>query len=131
MWRQTTLTSEGPAGGPLAAGSSSLRAPMAEIEPLTALRYNLEKTGGLQDVVAPPYDVIDAEQRAALADRSPYNVVRIDLPQGDNPYQSAAEQFAQWQQSGAVVRDEQPALWALAQEFTGPDGRRRTRRGFL
>ncbi len=53
---------------------------MAEIEPLRALHYNLERTGGLQDVVAPPYDVIDAEQRAELEARSPYNVVRVDLP---------------------------------------------------
>jgi uncharacterized protein (DUF1015 family) len=104
---------------------------MAEIEPLTALHYNLEKTGGLQDVVAPPYDVIDAEQRAALADRSPYNVVRIDLPQGEDPYGGAAEQLASWERDQVVVRDERPALWALAQDFVGPDGRRRTRRGFL
>jgi uncharacterized protein (DUF1015 family) len=106
---------------------------MAEIEPLTALHYNLEKTGGLQDVVAPPYDVIDAEQRAALADRSPYNVVRIDLPQsqGEDAYASAAEQLASWERDQVVVRDQRPALWALAQDFTGPDGRRRTRRGFL
>jgi len=104
---------------------------MAEIEPLTALHYNLEKTGGLQDVVAPPYDVIDADQRAVLADRSPYNVVRIDLPQGEDPYESAAEQLASWEHDQIVVRDERPALWALAQDFVGPDGQRRTRRGFL
>ena len=55
---------------------------MAEIQPIRALRYDLDRTGGLQDVVAPPYDVIDEEQRAALEARSPYNVVRIDLPRG-------------------------------------------------
>ena len=55
---------------------------MAEIQPLRALHYDPSTTGGLQDVVAPPYDVIDAEQRAELAQRSPYNVVRIDLPEG-------------------------------------------------
>jgi uncharacterized protein (DUF1015 family) len=104
---------------------------MAEIEPLTALHYNLDRTGGLQDVVSPPYDVIDAAQRTEFAARSPYNVVRIDLPQGDDPYQAAAEQLADWERDQVVVRDERPALWALAQDFTGPDGRRRTRRGFL
>jgi uncharacterized protein (DUF1015 family) len=104
---------------------------MAEIEPLTALHYNLEKTGGLQNVVAPPYDVIDAEQRAQLAARSPYNVVQIDLPHGDDPYAAAAEQLASWERDQVITRDGRPALWALAQEFTGPDGRRRTRRGIL
>ena len=104
---------------------------MAEIEPIRALHYDLGKTGGLQNVVAPPYDVIDAEQRAALEARSPYNVVRIDLPQGDSPYEQAAAALSSWQADGVIVQDEQPALWVLAQDYTGPDGQARTRRGFL
>ena len=65
---------------------------MAEIQPLRALRYDPAVTGGLQDVVAPPYDVIDDDQRAELIARSPYNVVNIDLPQGgENRYDEAAE----------------------------------------
>jgi len=108
---------------------------MAQIEPLRALRYDPAKTGGLQPVVAPPYDVIDADQRAALARRSPYNVVRIDLPQPDeagaDPYEHAAHLLADWRVDGAVVDDESPAIWPLEQDYTGPDGRGRTRRGFL
>jgi len=104
---------------------------MADVEPLQALHYDLERTGGLQDVVAPPYDVIDAEERAELEARSPYNVVRIDLPVGDHPYEAAASQFAAWQSDGVIVRDAEPALWALEQTYTGPDGRVRGRRGFL
>ena len=104
---------------------------MAKIEPLRALHYNLEKTGGLQDVIAPPYDVIDAAQRAELERRSPYNVVRIDLPQGDDPYQAAADELAVWREQQVIVQDEQPALWVLEQDYTGPDGKQRTRRGFL
>jgi uncharacterized protein (DUF1015 family) len=104
---------------------------VAEIEPLRALHYDLGKTGGLQPVLAPPYDVIDADQRAELEARSPYNVVRIDLPVGDDPYAEAARILSQWRQEGVVVRDDEPALWALEQDYTGPDGERRTRRGFL
>jgi uncharacterized protein (DUF1015 family) len=104
---------------------------MAEIQPLHALHYDLAKTDGLQDVVAPPYDVIDAEQRAALATRSPYNVVAIDLPEGDDPYERAAAQLSQWREQGVVVEDDEPALWVLTQRYTGPDGRERTRSGFL
>ena len=37
---------------------------MADVEPLRALHYDLERTGGLQDVLAPPYDVIDDKRRA-------------------------------------------------------------------
>jgi uncharacterized protein (DUF1015 family) len=104
---------------------------VAQIEPLRALHYDLEKTGGLQDVVAPPYDVIDADQRAELEARSPYNVVRVDLPQGDDPYQEAAKTLEGWRADGAVVQDQEPALWALEQDYTGPDGQTRTRHGCL
>jgi uncharacterized protein (DUF1015 family) len=104
---------------------------MAVIEPLRALRYDLEVTGGLQDVIAPPYDVIDGAGRAELAARSPYNVVRVDLPEGEDPYTAAGEELLSWRAEGAVVRDDYPALWALAQGYTGPDGRKRTRHGIL
>jgi uncharacterized protein (DUF1015 family) len=104
---------------------------LAEIEPLRALHYNLERTGGLQDVVAPPYDVIDAAQRAELEARSPYNVVRIDLPVGPDPYAEAGRVFRAWREDAVIVADERPAFWALDQAYTGPDGRRRHRHGFL
>jgi uncharacterized protein (DUF1015 family) len=104
---------------------------MAEIQPLSALHYDQAVAGPMQSLVAPPYDVIDPEQRAALAARSPHNVVRIDLPQGDDPYAAAAGTFARWQAEGAIVRDDAPALWALTQDYTGPDGAPKARRGFF
>jgi uncharacterized protein (DUF1015 family) len=104
---------------------------MAEIEPLQAVHYNLERTGGLEPVVGPPYDVIDPLQRRDLAARSPYNVVNIDLPQGDDPYTRAAELFTAWKAEDILVRDAEPALWALSQDYTGPDGQQRTRTGFF
>jgi len=104
---------------------------MADVEPLRALHYNLDRTGGLQDVVAPPYDVIDDAQRADLEASSPYNVVRIDLPVGNDPYDNAARLFAAWREEGVIVRDERPALWAIEQDYTGPDGQIRRRTGFL
>jgi uncharacterized protein (DUF1015 family) len=104
---------------------------MADVEPLTALHYDLQRTGGLQEVVAPPYDVIDAGQRAELEESSLYNVVRIDLPQGNDPYQAAADTLDRWRHERVIVQDDEPALWVLTQDYTGPDGRSRTRHGFL
>src|ERR1700760_1181173 len=105
---------------------------MADVQPLRALHYDPAIAGPLQDVVAPPYDVIDSEQRAALIERSPNNVIAVDLPQGEpDPYTAAREQFERWQEHGVIVRDEQPAIWAHTQDYTGPDGQRRTRRGFF
>jgi uncharacterized protein (DUF1015 family) len=103
---------------------------MAEIKPIRALRYDPGRTGGLQDVVAPPYDVIDDEQRAELEARSPYNVVRIDLPRGgEDRYERAAALLHQWREQGVVVLDDTPALWTLSQDYVGPDGEPRTRQG--
>jgi uncharacterized protein (DUF1015 family) len=107
---------------------------VADVQPLHALHYALDRVGGLPPVVAPPYDVIDPEQRAALAARSPYNAVEIDLPQPDGDrdmYAHAAHLLADWQAEEIVVRDPEPALWALAQDYTGPDGKAYTRRGFF
>src|SRR5581483_6081277 len=75
---------------------------------------------------------IDAELRARLEARSPYNVVRIDLPEGDEGrYERAAETLNAWRQQAVIVEDDAPALWTLAQDYTGPDGQRRTRQGFF
>jgi uncharacterized protein (DUF1015 family) len=104
---------------------------MVEIQPLRALRYDTAVVGSLADVTAPPYDVIDPEQRAALLARSPHNIVAIDLPEGEpDRYAAAANLLEAWQLQGALIRDSRPAIWAHAQDYTGPDGRPLTRRGF-
>jgi uncharacterized protein (DUF1015 family) len=106
---------------------------VADVSALRALHYDLATVGPLQGVVAPPYDVIDPGERAELAARSPYNVVHVDLPEpgpgGEDAYAHAAEILERWRADGAVVRDDDPALWTLSQEFTATDGRARTRRG--
>src|SRR3954452_2391444 len=107
---------------------------MARLEPLRALHYDPAVAGPLQDLAAPPYDVIDPEQRAELASRSPHNVVAIDLPEdpdGGDRYAHAAALLEQWRAEGAVVEDDEPALWAIVQDYTGPDGRALTRNGFF
>ncbi|MBA2349800.1 MAG: DUF1015 family protein [Solirubrobacterales bacterium] len=89
---------------------------MADLQPLCALHYDLEVAGALSTLIAPPYDVVDAGQRAALLKRSPHNVVALDLPEGEpDPYEHAAALLAQWRAERVVVRDPDPALWLLEQ----------------
>jgi uncharacterized protein (DUF1015 family) len=105
---------------------------MADIQPLRALHYDQSLVGSLADVTSPPYDVIDAQQREELLKRSPFNVVAVDLPKGEpDPYETAGELFEAWQMEGVVVRDPEPSIWAHTQTYTGPDGQRRTRKGFF
>ena len=107
---------------------------MARVEPLRALHYDPAVAGPLQHLAAPPYDVIDPAQRAELAARAPHNVVEIDLPEdpdGGDRYAHAAALLSAWRAEGAVVQDDEPALWAIVQDYTGPDGRTLTRNGFF
>jgi uncharacterized protein (DUF1015 family) len=107
---------------------------MADVRPLNAVHYNLAAVGSLDAVLAPPYDVIDAERRRALVAHSPFNAVELDLPEapaGRDPYEHADETLEEWLLQGILTADREPSIWALAQEYTGPDGERRTRRGFL
>jgi uncharacterized protein (DUF1015 family) len=104
-----------------------------EIQPLRALRYEPRVVGSLDLVTAPPYDVIDDVERTALAAKSPFNVVEIDLPHADvgDPYLHAQTTLEAWRQQGVLVREREPAIWALTQDYTGPDAGQRIRHGFL
>ena len=107
---------------------------MPRVEPFRALHYDPAVAGPMQDLAAPPYDVIDPEQRAKLAAGSPHNVVNIDLPEdpdGGDRYAHAAKLLEQWKREGAIKQDDEPAIWALVQKYSGPDGRRLTRNGFF
>jgi len=85
-------------------------------------------------LVAPPYDVISPSERLELMARSPHNVVRLILPdgEGDAKYAHAAGLLAAWRKEGVLVRDEQAAFYRYDQSFEPPGGgARRTRSGFL
>jgi uncharacterized protein (DUF1015 family) len=108
---------------------------MAHISPFRGLRYREDIR--LDDVVAPPYDVLSAAQAAELRARSPYNATHVDLPAppgeqaDDEAYARAARTFRAWREQGVLLRDEQPGIVVVDQTYTGPDGRERTRRGFI
>jgi uncharacterized protein (DUF1015 family) len=98
------------------------------LKPFRALRYDEAAAGPLDDLVAPPYDVITPETRDRLLARSPWNAVRLVRP--DEP-EEAARELADWRRRGVLVREEEPAVWLLEEEFVGPDDVPRTRRGLV
>lgn len=110
---------------------------MAEIQPFRAFRYDLARIGNLSDVIAPPYDVIDAGLQQQLYDRSPYNVVRLILnketPQDsetDNRYTRSAGILREWQQEGILAQDSARSIYVYHQDFE-VEGRTYTRKGVM
>ncbi len=110
---------------------------MPDISAFRAVRYDLGRVGSLTDVVAPPYDVIDADLQRELYDRHPANVVRLILARDesgddehDNRYTRAARQLRAWLRDGVLFTEGDPAIYVYHQEFEH-GGTRYTRRGFM
>ncbi len=91
---------------------------MADLRPFRAVRYDRSRVGDLAAVVAPPYDVISAEQRRRLCDRSPYNAVRLILNPEADPHAAAARELRGWRETGILVQDREPAFYFYSQTFT-------------
>ena len=80
-------------------------------------------------MTAPPYDVIDHDERAVLVARSPHNAVRLLLPEGD--YEGAANNLGAWCANGTLELDAEPAFYGYRMEFTDDRGARRTTNGII
>jgi uncharacterized protein (DUF1015 family) len=101
---------------------------VAEVKPFRALRYDERRAGPLRDLVAPPYDVISAEARERFLAKSAHNVVHVTLPDDEK---DAARALSRWESEGVLVREAEPSLWWLAQDYSGPDGIARRRDGLV
>lgn len=98
---------------------------MADVKPFRAVRYT-GAAGSLADLVAPPYDAVDEEERALLFTRSPYNVIHVTLPESAD---EAASLYSAWLADGILEEDDEPATWLVVEDYIGPDGVARERRG--
>ncbi|MEP0844271.1 MAG: DUF1015 domain-containing protein [Phycisphaerae bacterium] len=111
---------------------------MPEIRPFRALRYNPERFGpDLSALIAPPYDVLDAKDKAALLAQDEHNIVAVDLPflppksaGPDEVYAQAARRLNQWLHDGIVTREARPAVYVYHQHYEHA-GRAYTRKMFF
>jgi uncharacterized protein (DUF1015 family) len=93
-------------------------------EPFHGIRYDLDRLD-LADAVAPPYDVIDDDQRAELAARSEWNAVRIDLPveeDGIDRYEVARQLLHRWLDDGVLITDAEPSFTVHRMAFVDDRG---------
>jgi uncharacterized protein (DUF1015 family) len=103
---------------------------MAEIRAFHGLCYNPAKIEQIADVIAPPYDVISPEQKKELLQRSPFNIVRLILPDGDDPYKNANQILQTWIRQEVLQTDPHPSFYCYHQTFRTPEGEEKTRKGF-
>jgi uncharacterized protein (DUF1015 family) len=110
-------------------------------QPFAGIRY--APTLPLEQVTSPPYDVIDAAERAALAAAHPANAVLVDCPvsdlgtgsagtaSGTDVYEEAAATLERWLDDGTLVVDEGPTLTLYRMSFTDETGQARSTTGVI
>ncbi len=96
---------------------------MPRFEPFPALRY--APTIDLAAVVAPPYDVVSAEEVAELAARDEHNIVHVDVPRGPDRYDAAGRLLRQWITDGVLVEDDTPTFSLYRMRFRDETGQPR------
>ena len=111
---------------------------MAVIAPFKALRFDQSKISSLNQVVTPPYDVINERQQEAFYQSDPYNIIRIELNKAaevetaqDNIYTRAGAHLRDWMAKGVLARDQRPALYLSETTYVDADGATRVRKGFF
>lgn len=99
---------------------------MATIRPFLGLRYSAQ-AGALDDLVAPPYDVLSQAQRDALAAKNENNIVALTLPEQNKDDRSKYIKYARssarleaMKRDGVLVKEAKPAFYRYRQTFTIP-----------
>jgi uncharacterized protein (DUF1015 family) len=107
-------------------------ASVPDLAPFHGLRYT--RGPDLSLVTAPPYDVIDPDEHAALEAADPHNSVRLILPRAegrDDAYVTAARTLAAWRGDGILDTDAAAALYPYRMVAARGDGGTHTTIGVI
>ncbi|MBI5188648.1 MAG: DUF1015 domain-containing protein [Nitrospirae bacterium] len=109
---------------------------MAEIVPFRGILYNVSMVS-VENVLAPPYDIITPEYQDELYRKSPYNIVRIDLgkdypgdSESENRYTRARAYLDAWIKDSIFIRSEKPSLYVYEISYR-TDGEDKRLLGFI
>ncbi len=91
---------------------------MAEVKPFRALRFDIKKAGKIDELVCPPYDIISEEERKAFIGKNDHNIIRLELPRGDDPYEEAKKTLERWMNDGILKQDKREGIYIYEEEFT-------------
>lgn len=104
---------------------------MPRFTPFAALRYCDSR---IDDLIAPPYDVLSDADLDELADRSRWNITHVDVPResaGPDRYDAAASTLNDWIDAGVMAYDEAPTFTIYRMRFTDASGTARDIAGVL
>lgn len=110
---------------------------MAEIIPFRGIRYNPKVVKKINDIFAPPYDVISVKQQVELYRKHQFNIIRLILgkqsKQDDtqnNRYTRAGKLFKKWMETGILVKDTSASIYIYTQNYSF-EGKLKKRIGFF
>lgn len=104
---------------------------MPRFNPFPALRY-CDRT--IDDVIAPPYDVLSEVDIDALNARSAFNITHVDVPRetaGPQRYVRAGSVLREWIDAGVIDFDDSPTFTIYRMRFTDATGTPRDIAGVL
>lgn len=90
---------------------------MATIKPFKALKFDSNIAGNLRDLISPPYDIISETQYQDYIKLNPYNIIRLELPKGKDPYNTAKSLLKNWLDSGVLKKDLENSFYIYEEEF--------------
>lgn len=111
---------------------------MLKIGPFRGYYYNTNIIKNLSDVIAPPYDVVNKEEREVLANRSKFNFIKMTLPSNYDPsnssnekfYSEAKQRWNNWKKNDIISLSE-PSIWLLKESYVSKNNENLTRSGFI
>lgn len=103
---------------------------MAEIKAFKGMRYT-DNGRTLNTLVCPPYDIISDAQRESYIEKNPYNIIRLELPKGDEGrYREAGDTLDKWLDKEILSCDGEDSVYVYEMQFAA-NGARRSLKGFV
>ncbi len=111
---------------------------MAHIIPFKGMRFNTDKTGDLQLVTTPPYDIISPEEQEGFYQKHENSVIRLEFgkefpedTESNNRYTRAAQDLKSWIDQQVLIFEEKPAIYLYEEVFTLKNGETKAFKGFM
>lgn len=103
---------------------------MATVRGFRGLRYDGNVAGDLNNLVCPPYDIISDSEREEFLKINSSNIIRLELPQGQNRYKDAGNTLNEWLNSGILAQDDKDGIYVYEMEFEAY-GEKKSVKGFV